>query len=345
MKTKLTLAFLFITTIIVAQNNLFSNISTTDQYQRFFSVQDDDGDGIYKIQDRDLIVKFNVEALATGEGYRIESIIDAGNSKGDVLKKMDAVNGYATCAGYPYESFIRHRPTKQAFIAIGDYIFLLYKMSESGVSYGGISQVFIKVDKNKNETTNTGKKKKTKKKGSFMSKLRALKNASSNNPTYGKAHEALQSKNLDKLITDYLVAMKAKQDARTATEKRKDNNIKIAKNRGEEDIKRYNDSVKATPEYKDLQRRKKLNEDNYQAAKAQNYVTLKNNTSGTIYVAKSNSSNRGTEIRSGSTATWNCDQDAYVQKSTKSGGSIAYSSTNIKVYSANSGCGNTVGIN
>lgn len=341
MKTKLTFVFLFVTTIILAQNNLFSNISTTDRYQRFFSVQDEDGDGIHEIKDRDLIVKFNIETLATGEGYKVEAVIDAGNSKGNTLKKMDAVNGYATSAGFPYESFIRHRPTKQAFVAIGDYVFLLYKMSESGVSYGGISSVFIKIDPSQSNVASNGKKKKS----SFKEKMRAFKNARSSKPSYGEAHKALQSQNLDKLITDYLVAMKAKQDTRTTTEKRKDNNIITAKNRGDKDIKRYNDSVKATPEYKDLQSRIKLNEKNGREARMRNDVTLKNNSSSTIYVAKSGSSNKGTEIRPGGTAQWSCSQDAYIQLTSKRGSTYSYSNTSTKVYSENTGCGNTVNIN
>lgn len=344
-KIILSLVFLFTISITQAQNSLFDNISTTDQYYRFFLVQDKDGDGIHEISDRDLIVKFNISRLPTGEGYGINSVIDQGNEKGKVLDGMDAVNGYATCKGYPYESIIRDRHSTDAYVAIGEYIFKLYNMSESGDSYEGISHVFIKVDKDKSETTDAGKKKKAKKKGSFMSKLKALKNASSGKASYGSAHKELQSQNLDKLITDYLVAMKAKQDNRPSEQKQKDKNIIAAKNRGEQDIKRYNDSIKVTPEYKDLQRRKRQNELNYQASKSKNTVTLRNNSELTIYVGKSGSRNPGTKISSGGTATWNCDTDAYLQNITKSGGSNAYSTTKTRVYSANSGCGKTININ
>lgn len=47
--------------VVMAQNNLFSNVSTTDQYYQFFYVQDSDKDGIYEIKDCDLIMKFNVK--------------------------------------------------------------------------------------------------------------------------------------------------------------------------------------------------------------------------------------------------------------------------------------------
>jgi hypothetical protein len=120
MKNLILAAAIFVTTITFSQKSLFSNISTKDQYQRFFSVQDKDGDGIYEIKDRDLIVKFNIKSLTTGEGYRLEAVIDAGSTKGRILKKMDALEGYSTCSGYPFESYMRHRPTKSGFISIGD---------------------------------------------------------------------------------------------------------------------------------------------------------------------------------------------------------------------------------
>ena len=87
MKNLILVAAIFVTTITFSQKSLFSNISTTNQYQRFFSVQDKNGDGIYEIKDRDLIVKFNIKSLTTKEEYRLEALIDTGSSKGKVLKK------------------------------------------------------------------------------------------------------------------------------------------------------------------------------------------------------------------------------------------------------------------
>ena len=233
MKTKLTFVFLFVTTITLAQNNLFSNISTTDRYQRFPSVYDEDGN--QEIKDGDLIVKFNIETIPTGEGYKLEVFKDIGNSKGSTLKSMDALNGYSTCIGYPYESYIRHNYNKDAFVAIGDYVFQLDRMSKNGVSYGSVSYVFIKIDE---ATSNAIAEKKTEAKPKTID--------------YGAAYKALKGKDLNKFITDYLVEMKAKQDTRTAAEKRNDNSLKVAKSKGDEEIKRYNDSIKATTEYKKM---------------------------------------------------------------------------------------------
>ena len=156
-----------------------------------------------------------------------------------------------------------------------------------------------------------------------------------------------------------LVAMKAKQGARTAKEKQSDRNVaksrdaiaskaknakaaeKAKRDAEWAEAKKYNDSVKATPEWQDLQRRKAQNEANYQASKSRNTVTLRNNSGSDIYVGKSGSSNPGTRISAGGTADWDCERSAYIQ--TINNG--AYKSTNRKVYNANSGCGKTLNVN
>ncbi|OAD40866.1 hypothetical protein [Polaribacter atrinae] len=149
--------------------------------------------------------------------------------------------------------------------------------------------------------------------------------------------------------------MKAKQDGRTAKQKQSDKNVakltidKLAKEKAASDAswaeaKRHNDSVKATPEWQELERRKKLNEANYQGAQNASVVTLKNTSGSSIYVGSSSSHNKGVEVPAGGTAKWECKQDAYIQNHTYNGGTHRYSSTSTKVYSANSGCGNTITI-
>ena len=145
------------------------------------------------------------------------------------------------------------------------------------------------------------------------------------------------------MITNYLVAMKAKQEGRTAKQKQSDNNVanievarKAARDAERAEAKRYNDSVMATPEWKDLERRKKQNEANYQSRQKADFVTLRNTSGSTIYVARSGSKNRGTKISAGGSASWSCGQDAYIQ--------VNGTTTNTKVYSSNSGCGDTISI-
>ncbi|MEE9363633.1 MAG: hypothetical protein V3U92_13625 [Cellulophaga sp.] len=360
MKKIMIVAVLLISAITTAQKSLFKNISTTDEYTEYGTVVDTDNDGVYEIGDRQYVMKFKLKTLPTGEGYSITATIDKGDKKGKKTT-IDVVEGNFTCKGYPYESVIRYTSKKDGIVAIGDYIFFLKGVSADGTSYTSIDDVYIKKGAS-SEVHNDGKQKK--KKLSFKDKLKKLKSGGIViKANYGSEHKALQSQNLRKLITDYLVAMKAKQDARTAKEKQSDKNIsnsrdaivlKEKESRNAEkakrdaewaDAKRYNDSVKATPEWQDLQRRKEQNERNYQGAKSKNTVTLRNNSGRAIYVGTGGSRNPGTKINAGSTASWSCSQDAYLQIITKSGGSNAYSSTSQKVYSKNSGCGNTVNIN
>ena len=346
MKKIFTMVICLITTVVMAQNNLFSNISTTDQYTEYSSVKDSGGGGIYVIKNKYAIVKFQTEYLPTGEGYKIKIIVDnEGAHKGKTRFLLDATTENTICKGQPYESVLTNSKNYKSFVAIGDYVFVLYG-AEDGVSFTKIDRVFIK--KGAVSPKTKGKKKKR----SFKERLLALKAMKSGGVGFGPEHKALQKQNLKKMITDYLVAMKAKQDARTSTELKSEKNVKIAQKKGiaketqrEKDewaeAKRYNDSVKATPEWKDLQRRKEQNERNYQSSKARNKVTLRNNSKQDIYVGKSGSYNPGTKVRAGGTALWDCSYSAYTQTISSTGG---YKSSKNKVYRANSGCGKTITI-
>lgn len=350
MKIKLVLLFLCITTITFSQNSLFENISTTDQYKAYHSVKDKEGDGTYVIKDLSYLVKFKTDFLPTGEGVKITAINDNDKDvakKGNLVKYFDAAEENVICNGSPYESVLLDTKRDEGFVAIGDYIFVIGGVNDDCTSFKYIYKVYIK----NGASTQT---KTPKKKSSFKDKLRALKAVKSGGGTnYGPEHKALQKQNLNKMITDYLVAMKAKQDNRTSAEKLKaDKNYKKAKDRAiqaEKDewaeAKRYNDSVRATPEHQDLERRKRQNEANYRSAKAKNDVTLRNNSGSDIYVGTSGSYNRGTKIRAGGTAYWNCSQDAYIQIETVKGNSYSYKASSRKIYTANSGCGKTINVN
>ncbi len=318
---------LLVSTVTIAQNSLFSNVSTTDQYYRYFYVQD--GDGVYEIKDRDLIVKFNIKTLATGEGYRLEAVTDEGNSKGSQVEKMDALEGYSTCVGYPYESHMRDSHSDDGLISIGDYVFLVRDMSEDGISFGSVNDVFIKKSAS-TATAEDGEKKKL----SFKEKMKALKEASSGTPNYGPAHKELQSKNLDKLITDYLVAMKAKQDGRTAAEKQGDKNLKNAKGKGAADLKAYNDSIKATPEYAKMKAHQKRMKEMENGTSKQS-VTIYNKSGKDIYIYQDGARN-GTRINVNSSAKVDCSSNYTYKFDSNSGGS------GTSFYGANSRCGSSI---
>lgn len=347
---------LFVATITVAQNSLFNNISTTDKYTGYRSVVDTDNDGVYEIGNRQYVVKFKLKTLPTGEGYGLSAIVDKGDKKG-TTSTVDVVEGNFNCSGYPYESVIIATYNKDGIVAIGDYVFFLKGVSNDGTSYTSIDEVYIKDGASAGNNTE-GVKKKKKKKFSFKDKFKQLKSGGIKIGSYGSEHKALQSQNLRKLITDYLVAMKSKQNARTAKQKQSDKNISNAKEaivlkakgakaaekakRDAEwaDAKRYNDSVKATPEWQDLQRRKEQNERNYQASQTRTVVTLYNTSGSEIYVGRSGSNNPGTRVSAKSKSSWDCRRDAYIQTITNG----AYKSTSRKVYSANTGCGSSKNI-
>ncbi len=354
MKKIMIAAVLLVSAITTAQNSLFKNISTTDQYTGYTSVVDTDNDGVYVIANRQFVVKFELKTLPTGEGYSVSAIVDKGDKKGKT-STIDVVAGNYTCKGYPYESIIKAKYNKDGIIAIGDYVFFLKGVSDDGTSYTSVDEVYIK--EGASSGNNTGeKKKKKKKKFSFKDKLKKLKSGGLViKANYGSEHKDLQSQNIRKLITDYLVAMKAKQGARTAKEKQSDKNItkssdaialkaknakaaeKAKRDAEWADAKRYNDSVKATPEWQDLQRRKAQNEANYQASKSSksNTVTISNRTGRDIYVYKKGSRN-GTRINVNSSSKFDCTVSYTYKYDSNASGSGS------QCYNANTGCNASV---
>ena len=354
MKKIIIAAVLLISAITTAQKSLFKSISTTDQYTEYGTLVDTDNDGVYEIGERQYVMKFELKTLPTGEGYSITGVIDKGDKKGKKTT-IDVIEGNFTCKGYPYESVIRFTSNKDGIVAIGDYIFFLKGVSADGTSYTSIDDVYIKEGASSG-ANNAEKKKEKKKKISFKDKLKQLKSGGIVvKANYGSEHKDLQSQNLRKLITDYLVAMKAKQDARTAKEKQSDKNIsnsrdavvlKAKNSRDAEkakrdaewaDAKRYNDSVKATPEWQDLQRRKAQNEANYQASKSgkSNTVTISNRTGRDIYVYKAGSRN-GTRINVNSSAKFDCTASYTYKHDSNASGSGS------NCYNANTGCNASV---
>ena len=335
MKKTILFITLFITAITVAQNSLFDNISTTDQYEQYVIVQDDDGDGVYERTgnysgSKPTLVKFEKKHLSTGEGFQLKIVIASGKRIGEVLHNSNAVDGYYLCSGYPFETSIKHKYDKDGYVSIGDYVFLLKGISADGTSFKSIDNVYIK----KGTTTSEPKSKK-KKKVSFFKKLKALKNKTKSG-NYGPLHKAFISKNINKIITDYLEEMKVKQDNRTVKEKQKDKNIIKAKGKANDDIKKYNDSIKATPKYKKMKahqaRMRNMDKNN-----AKTSVTIYNRTGKDIYIYKEGSRN-GTRVNVNSSVKINCSSNYTYKFNSNSNG------TGAKCYNSNTGCGKSVTI-
>lgn len=325
-----------------AQNSFFSNISEADQYHSYLEMSESDN-GFFKAKSRNAVVKFKIDYLPTGEGYKLNATVDEGTDIGKTYFTIDASGKGNSCVGYPYESVVSKKNGQLSYISIDNYVFFVEGLSKDKTSFKSLLEVYIKVGA-KSEKEKAKKKDKPKKKSSFFAQMKALKNqAKAAAGNFGPEYKEFETKNIRNMITEYLVAMKAKQEGRTAAEKQSDNNVanievarKAARDAERAEAKRYNDSVMATPEWKDLERRKKQNEANYQSRQKADFVTLRNTSGNTIYVARGGSKNRGTKISAGGSASWSCGQDAYIQ--------VNGTTTNTKVYSANSGCGDTISI-
>lgn len=141
----------------------------------------------------------------------------------------------------------------------------------------------------------------------------------------------------DQIVNDYINAQKAILESKTPAYKKEHSayyeRFALEKSWANQDIKDGYDVLIQNEE-----RRKQEGEN-------MNYVKLKNNSSESVWVGTSGSSNQGTEIKPGSSSTWNCSQDAYIQTVTKKGMTYHYKSTSVQVYTSGSGCGQTIAIN
>ena len=315
---------LLVTTVTIAQNNLFSNISTTEQYTEYLTAYDEKGDGVYKVTDKRFPVSFKTAYLATGEGYLIEVIIEEeGKNKGNAQHRYNAIDNYYLASGYPYESILKHKYKKDGFISIGNYVILLGGISDNGTSYKNIEKIYVKKGAENALKPAEKTEEPQKKKLSFFEQIKA------NQKKRAKAFKGLIIKDLGKTITNYLVAMKAKQDARTPAQLKSDRNIVRARDKGEADIKKYNDSLEKTPEYIKLRA--------YQKRRSGEKVTIKNNTGRTIYVfTKGGSKSFASEIWNGSSTDKECNSD-YVYSFSEKG-----SDSGIPFYTSNTACGKSV---
>ncbi|WP_299761192.1 hypothetical protein [uncultured Dokdonia sp.] len=280
-------------------------------------------------------IKVSIQRIAGGipVGFTGEPVTEDWGSIGQT-----ELSDYGRMDHYPLAMNMKHTYTNDGYVVIDNVIFAVDNIPNDGLpKFENVTVIYLlkKEGQSNQDKTKKGKKKK----GGLLSKMKKkLGNTGQNS-----VQKYIKSVNIEQLFTDYVTAMKAKQDAYTLTSKDKMNiaAIKAARNAGDEEIKKYNDSIRKTPEYKKL----KEHQARMERMESNNIVTLKNNTGSIIYVGTSGSRNRGTKINPGDTARWDCTTDGYLQSETVSGGSYNYSSTNRLVYSSNAGCGSTVSIN
>jgi hypothetical protein len=331
MKQLMTLVIAFFAFTATAQQGFFQTIEANGKDATYigFSHRTANGDGTYKFERKLPIIRLELKRLPSGTIYGFRAV-DA--ETGEKVYSQSELSDYGRFDSYPNASHIKHTYTKKGFAIIGDFFFVNDEMSNFSMDY--TMQIYVRVGSGDVKADDSKKKKK--KKG-FLSKLKNLATMS-----FGPEHDRFKTTNLDQMIKEYRAAMKTKQAAPiSGKDKAAMAEIERTRKAGDDEIKRYNDSIIATPAH---QRMLKHRED-MKTMKSNNIVTLKNNTGRTFYVGRSGSRNKGTKIGSGDSTSWNCDTDAYMQTVSQAGGSNVYTSTNSNVYRSNSGCGNTVNIN
>ena len=327
-----TVLLLFSLLTIQAQQTLFEALENNGDgatYQGFGGLVAK-GDGTYNFNTDYLPVKIELERTPTGIPIGFEARFISENKR---AFRETELSDYGTIDNYVYPMSIKHGFTKEGYVVIDDLVFVLSKIYDgSDPSMENVTSVYV-LKKDRKATTEAPKKKK----GGFFArmkdKIQSARNSSvSSSPTY----KYLTSLNLDKKFNDYVAAMKKKQAIPlTAKDKAKIAAIKKAKKMDADEIKRYNDSVKATPEYKRLKE--------YQAfvasideEKALTIVTIINRTGKDIYVFEEGSRN-GSRVGHANSIKVSCVKNYYYNFNPNS-------SNKSHCYSANSGCNASITI-
>lgn len=308
---KIVIVFISLFTLcITAQDGFYQTIKKNGEqaeYVGFFGIAPK-GDGTYEITSKEPAVTLSVNQTSSGipTGF---TAIDV--KTGKERFSMDELNDYDRVDSYPHAAYIKHKHTKEGFMLIDDVLLCFRKLYSDGTFK--LDYIFIK------------KAAKKKKKRGFFSKLKAAY-------TFGPEHKKLTSLNLDKLYKDYVSAMKIKQSSYTLTSKDKAAIAEIKSIRkGEDDrIKKYNDSVYNSDEYRKIRETKKLLQDNA-------FVQVKNLLNKDVWVGGKSGKGILWRVPSGNVVKdMSCNEDLYYRFH-KSESAIAY-----PFYSANSNCGGMV---
>lgn len=329
MKKHILLLALLTTILSFGQQGLYQTIEANGEgaeYQKFGG-KDDLGNGNYLMGFSKGFVTIKIRRLPSGTPIGIEATnVETGKKEFNLSELSD----YSRVDSYPHAINIKHTYTKKGYVIIDDILFEFTKIRDNGILQMKDVWSFYVLKKDRN----TSKGKKKKKKGFFSkmkSKMVGLK----------PEHEYVKGLNLDKMLSDYVTNMKAKQTSyKLTTKDRKEiAEIKRTREKGDEEIKRYNDSVIATPEHQRmLKHRREM--DAMKKESGGSKVTIKNNSRSQVIICYSSGPVAG-KINAGSSTKFNCTDDLYIGY--KSGSS--YKRSNTKVYSKNSNCGGTVNVN
>jgi len=300
-----------ITTILVAMFIAFSSYAQTGLYEaleqngadaeylEFYHVSKGESEGTTKVSGES---KWGTVAI---------DVADNGAKTGFTFTKTDGSGDYSfsllyrnkEAVGYPNVSYIKS--DDDGVIVVGDYIIELEDISADGTSFKSIDRVFVKKQvKEEKEKSTEGEEKK---KGKFGA---GLKNLAAKVSDAGMSLELKKVTNEDlfKIATDYLVAMKAKQNAYTLTSADK---ADIAKVKALVTAK-YAKIDKANADYWNSDAGKAVYDSYGNGSSSNSTYTIKNTTGATVQVGSNGVG--GSYLESGSTKKVDCGKAIYIMK-------------------------------
>ncbi|WP_179336896.1 hypothetical protein [Winogradskyella ludwigii] len=251
MKTILLFFVALITTNLFAQKTFFENLEDHGDnitYLEYGSIGKLN-DGTTYAQGSGEEVKIKIRRHQNIPcGLEILSVSEDGEQSVKYWQDMTKQT-YIDLINYPLTSINFHNGYYEGYVAIGNYVFFL-KDFKSKTEFGEIRRVYVLKG-----TTPDGVepvKKKKKKFGKFLNKVKnvALNTTSEEDYTKAPEYKALMSQDNKKMITDYLVAMKAKEAAHTTTAK-EEADLELVKAEGKKYaayIKSKNDAYWQSPE-------------------------------------------------------------------------------------------------
>ena len=245
-----------VTTSTFAQNTIFENLEQHGDsitYLEYGAIRKDNKGKLYAHlnpgrQPEEVQIKIRRHENIPC-GIEILSISEDGEQSVKYWQDMTKQT-YIDFINYPFTSIAFHNGYYEGYVAIGNYVFFL-KGFKSKTEFSEISRVYV-LKGTTPDGEEPAKKKKKKKFGKFLSKVKdvALNTKSEVDYTKAPEYKALMSQDNKKMITDYLVAMKAKQAAHTTTAK-EEADLEIVKAEGKkyaEYIKTKNDAYWQSPE-------------------------------------------------------------------------------------------------
>ncbi|MEM6685796.1 MAG: hypothetical protein AAF617_08440 [Bacteroidota bacterium] len=238
------------------------------------------------------------------------------------------INNYGRSDHFPITKMIKHKYDREAYAMIDGSLYQFNVAKDGKLNPQQLWEVYVLQQK---EVPVTQEKKPKKKKKGLFSRFKNLgKGSNSNNAAFNY----LKSLDIKTHVCNYEAQMTAMQQSYTLTSKDKSAIAKIEKFRkeGKEYVKRYNDSIYNSP--KEVENRRKWAKINGRTS-----LTVKNNTTSTIWISSSKSNFSNTKINAGGTGNADCRSDLYYFFSDQKG------VKGYKFYTANNACGSSVTIN